>query len=169
MLAALVLTFAFQAPFDDGGTLSGTFSFDKQSNQITTWDIKATGGLEDPFEYTPLDSVFITGDSQTLDLHPNFGTVPIRRLRISFQHNLGPGLNGPDPVIYPMDSFETVYATDTTRFLDPDTRAISLAVPEPASWLFLLLLVGKQLKEAAGVYGSKIYNRRASCGSISKT
>jgi hypothetical protein len=61
---ALVWTLS-DVTFDDGGTATGSFTFDLPSN-LSTWSIAVTGGGIDPFTYDPTGLLGVAGPENLL-------------------------------------------------------------------------------------------------------
>ena len=126
--------------FDDGGTLSGTFTINVYG-YLSSWDLTTqTVGPFGGFEYKPGNS-YISNGALYADFQPGY----VRDLHLAFSTNLDVA-SADNPIIggSPGPSYECVGSYSCYVPLGGKTRYIAegeaiAAVPEPSTWAMLIL------------------------------
>jgi len=157
--AAVVWTIS-GAQFDDGGTLSGSFTI--TSGFLSTWNLTTTAGSKLPgapygplnfnsaYEKSlgtfpngaPLNSVDVS--DKTVGFLPSNSTPYQGELFIQFQNSLSGG--GIDPIVGGYECFGFSCSPQTAggptgdiRFFNLDSKPFASAVPEPSTWAMMIL------------------------------
>jgi hypothetical protein len=134
------VVWAVNGTFEDGGTLSGTFTINVYGF-LSSWDLTTESkGAFGGFEYKPGNS-YIKNGALYVDFEPGY----VRDLHLAFTTDLGVA-SADNPIIggSPGPSYECVGSYScyipmggTTRYL-AEGLAIT-AVPEPSTWAMMIL------------------------------
>ena len=127
--ANIIFTFS-GATFDDGGTLTGTFTTNDAADTLLDYDILTAGGALTGFHYTPATANSLSSLPFILVLEPA-SADPI--LEVTFAGGLTP--LGATITIGQNDSFEQVGADH--RNITAGSVAPAPTVPEPGTLLLL--------------------------------
>ena len=130
--------------FDDGGTFSGTFSFDSASDAITAWNVTTTGALGATYS-SPGGCIFVFCSSASDNgSGPTFGESFIffstTFALTGFNLPAGPGtvasLGGTESgVVVDFSDFEPI---EFSRAVTGGSAVGVLATPEPATWTMMI-------------------------------
>jgi hypothetical protein len=142
--AAIVDWTLSNGTFDDGGTFSGTFTFDTAADTITTWDITTTTGVGSTTHYQPGSGFLYSNlasdggsgpvfDSTFLFLGAEFSLTNLPLSGPGFVDHLT-GSEVFSAFIFPVSSHTVT-----------DGQAVGVlagGVPEPATWAMMILGAG---------------------------
>lgn len=106
---ATAIPWTVSASFEDGGTLSGTFTYD--TNQVTALTLTSSGGSLAGYTYTFGDSIFEFEDPDLIVLYSIFwgGNPNGRYLEVGSQNNLIDFFNaGESGTTFAVDIFEQI-------------------------------------------------------------
>jgi hypothetical protein len=127
------------ATMNDGGALSGTFSFDTTSGEVTTWDIVSTAGSDlSGATYAPDAGESATADGSSVTF---IGSGPNESLQLT---GFSPGTPGTFTPLGGAEFQEDLFGDGiVSRGVGGGTISSPVqGVPEPASWAFLIVGCG---------------------------
>ncbi len=148
------MTWNVTGVFNDGGTLSGTFTMDEYDFLLSDFSLTTTAGsLEPGFTYTA-DSAYFSNtnpDYAPTPIYIDFAPAWSNDLHIQFANDLGVAAPT-DQIIGGYQSFECLNSWScpapgfdgyAVRYLvSGEATLVGDAVPEPATWASMILGLG---------------------------